>query len=556
MATATAPKASASPSSSPIFAGELDYRPSYLAAGIAALVVFVLYAITLSPSTAMWDTSEYIAAAYTLGLPHPPGNPLFVLIGRVFSLLPIAPNVAMRINVLAAVTSALSAGFWFLVTERVLVAWFAERWQRIAGGVLAAVIGATAFTVWNQSVVNEKVYTVSLLGLAAISWLTVRWSDEPDGPKADRTLILIGYLLGLGYSNHMMGFLAGPAATVAVLIRRPQTVLRWKLLLGIVGALFLGITVFAYQPIRAAHFPAINEGEPTACATEISASCTFSGKTVDRFMYNFNRGQYGKPDLSQRQAPFIELVPNGPAWYQSSLGGQVGMYWMYFKWQWLRDMNNENGPLQMLLAMFYLVLGLFGGWVHWKRDRRSFWYFGTFMLSLTVILIYYLNFKYGFSQLPQLGEGTVPREVRDRDYFFLVSFSAWGVWAALGFVFLWETLAAVLGSETVKLGREYVELARRLARGADGHARLRRGPAQLRGAVRHPRHRRRQRHLPALVRAGGGGHPQGRDDRDHGADEHGVVPAHHPPPSGPRVRRGEGTGDLPRPAVEEAERAG
>ena len=81
---------------------ELDLRPSYLAAGIASLLVFILYLVTLAPSTAMWDTSEYIAAAYVLGIPHPPGNPFFVLVGRVFALLPIGPSVAMRINILAA----------------------------------------------------------------------------------------------------------------------------------------------------------------------------------------------------------------------------------------------------------------------------------------------------------------------------------------------------------------------------------------------------------------------------------------------------------------------
>src|SRR3954462_4122088 len=139
---------------------ELDNRPSYLAAGIVSFAVLILYLVTLAPSTAMWDTSEYIAAAYTLGLPHPPGNPFFVLVGRVFSVLPIAPNVAMRINILAALCSAAAAGMWFLVTERVLVGWLAERWQRIVGGAVAAVLGATAFTVWAQSVVNEKVYTV------------------------------------------------------------------------------------------------------------------------------------------------------------------------------------------------------------------------------------------------------------------------------------------------------------------------------------------------------------------------------------------------------------
>src|SRR5437764_12503140 len=209
-----------------------DYSPSYRAAAIAAALVFVLYLVTLAPSTAMGDTSEYIAAAYTLGLPHPPGNPLFVIVGRVFSILPIAGSVAVRINVLAAICSAVSAGMWFLITERVLVSWFPQRWQRILGGVIAAILGATAFTVWNQSVVNEKVYTVSLVGIAVISWLMIRWSDDPDGRKADRILVMVAYLLGLGYANHMGGMLAAPAAAVAVVIRRPRTLIRWRLILA------------------------------------------------------------------------------------------------------------------------------------------------------------------------------------------------------------------------------------------------------------------------------------------------------------------------------------
>src|SRR4249920_2914330 len=72
---------------------ELDYRPSYVAALVVSIVALLLYLLTLAPSTAMWDTSEYIAAAYTLGIPHPPGNPLFVILGRVFAILPIASSV-------------------------------------------------------------------------------------------------------------------------------------------------------------------------------------------------------------------------------------------------------------------------------------------------------------------------------------------------------------------------------------------------------------------------------------------------------------------------------
>ncbi|HEY7234022.1 MAG TPA: DUF2723 domain-containing protein [Gemmatimonadaceae bacterium] len=425
---------------------DLDYRPSYLAGGIVTLLVLVLYLVTLAPSTAMWDTSEYIAAAYTLGLPHPPGNPLFVLIGRVFSIIPIfGPNVATRINVFAAICSAVSAGMWFLVTERVLVGWFPQRWQRIAGGTIAAIVGATAFTVWNQSVVNEKVYTVSLVGIAIISWLMIRWSDEPDGRRADRILVLVAYLLGLGYANHMGGMLAAPAAAVAVVVRRPRTLLRWKLLLACVGALVFGITPFAIQPIRAAFNPPLNEGEPTACRNGLKFSCTFSKGTYDAFMYNFNRGQYGKPELSDRQAPFT---------------AQVDMWWFYFKWQWFRDPQLKAQWLQGVFGGLFLVLGLFGGWVHYQRDRRSFWYFATYMLTVTLILIYYLNFKYGSSQSPELGD-SVPREVRDRDYFFLWSFSAWGVWAALGLMYIWENVAALFGTVETRYGKQTVFLPSR-----------------------------------------------------------------------------------------------
>jgi hypothetical protein len=425
---------------------DLDERPSYLAAGIVILAVMILYLVTLAPSTAMWDTSEYIAAAYTLGLPHPPGNPLFVLIGRVFSIIPLfGPNVATRINVLAALCSAVSAGMWFLITERVLVGWFPQRWQRITGGVLAAAIGATAFTVWNQSVVNEKVYTVSLVGIAIISWLMIRWSDDPDGRRADRILVLVAYILGLGYANHMGGMLAAPAAAVAVVVRRPRTLLRWRLLAACIGALIFGITPFAIQPIRAAWNPPLNEGEPTACRTGLHFSCTFSKGTYDAFMYNFNRGQYGKPDVTDRQAPFT---------------AQVDMWWFYFKWQWFRDPQLKNQVAQGVLGGLFLVLGLFGAWVHFQRDRRSFWYFATYMLTVTMILIYYLNFKYGSSQSPELGD-SVPREVRDRDYFFLWSFSAWGVWAALGLMYIWENLAALFGTVETRYARQTVVLPSR-----------------------------------------------------------------------------------------------
>ncbi|MEP6857969.1 MAG: DUF2723 domain-containing protein [Gemmatimonadales bacterium] len=404
------------------------YKPSYIPAAIAAGLVFVLYLLTLAPSVAMWDTGEYMAAAKVLGIPHPPGNPFFVLLAHAFGSLPIPVSYAARINILAALASACSAGFWFLITERIVARWILERWQRLVVAGLATLIGATAFTVWNQSVVNEKVYTISLLFFTIASWLMIQWIEDPDGPGADRLLILIAFLLGLGYSNHPAGFLPLPAAGVAVLMVRWRTLLRWKLVLTALAALVLGLTPFIYEPVRAAYFPAINEGAPTACNTKLEASCTFSKLTKDRLMSNINREQYGKK--LERGAPY---------------SAQVGMWWLYFKWQWLRDSHQSMQGLQFVVAFMFLAFGLLGGYVHWQRDRKTFWYFGPLMFTMTLALIYYLNFKYGWSQDPDLRD--VAHEVRDRDYFYIWSYSAWGVWAAIGLSFVWEQLAQVIGGE-------------------------------------------------------------------------------------------------------------
>lgn len=404
--------------------GTLASRRELLRGATAAVGVFVLYLATLAPTTATWDTSEYLAAAYTMGIPHPPGNPLFVLLGRFFALLPIAPTVAQRINILAALASAISAGIWFMILRRL------ARQLDLGEGlcsVLAAlgmILGACAFTVWHQSVVNEKVYTLALLGIALISWQMMRWLEAPDGPRADARLVMIAYLLMLGYSNHNAGLLPAPMVLFAVVMQRRMRWLRVRLLVRAAVVAALGFSPFATQPIRAAHNPMINEGEPTACRAGLKWSCTFSEGTWTAFSYNLQRLQYGKPSLAIRQAP---------------IKAQLEMYWLYFKWQWFRDPFARWPRTQHLMAVAILLAGLFGGWTHYRRHRESFWYFGSLTAALSVGLVYYLNFKLGASQSPIEG---VPFEVRDRDYFFIWSFSAWSVWAGLGLAAFGKALFA------------------------------------------------------------------------------------------------------------------
>src|SRR2546423_15651034 len=106
------------------------YQPSYIPAAIAAALVFILYLLTLAPAVAMWDTGEYMAAVKGLGIPHPPGNPFFVMLGHAFASLPIPVPYAEKINIMAAPASAISAGPWFLLTARIVARWGTERWQR------------------------------------------------------------------------------------------------------------------------------------------------------------------------------------------------------------------------------------------------------------------------------------------------------------------------------------------------------------------------------------------------------------------------------------------
>ncbi|MEP6691797.1 MAG: DUF2723 domain-containing protein, partial [Gemmatimonadaceae bacterium] len=408
--------------------------PPYAFGAAIGCVVLALYVLTLAPTTAMWDTSEYMAAAKVLGLPHPPGNPTFVLLAHVAGLVPLPLSYAVRINLLAALASACSAALWFLCAERLLREIIVHRPRRLVAASLASLLGATAFTVWNQSVVNEKVYTVSLFGLALTSWLVVRWLDVEESKRdrdasGDRLLVLTAYVSAIGYTVHPAGLLAGPAIAVAMVAHRPAILLRWRLfaVLGAVAA--LGLTPFAVEPIRSAHLPPINEGAPTACVTGApKVSCTMSAETGRLLMANIMRDQYGGHPVMERQAPYA---------------AQVATWWLYFRWQWMRDADGRAPFAQLGLAVTFLALGIAGIVALRRHARRSWSYFATLAGTLTFALIFYLNFKYGFSLSPDVSDLAL-HEVRERDYFFIWTFSLWGLFAAIGLAMLWRRTADAL----------------------------------------------------------------------------------------------------------------
>jgi hypothetical protein len=394
--------------------------PPYLAAAAVTIAVFIVYVLTISPTTAFWDTSEYIAAAKVLGIPHPPGNPLFTLLAHVWGLLPLAASYAERINLFAAATSAATAGLWFLVSERWLQPVVEVRWARLAAAAAGVAVGAFSWTVWNQSTVNEKVYTVSLLSVALVMWLVVHWADDEPGPHRDRWLVLIAYVLALTSTNHLMGVLAAPAVVIYALWTDWRAFTRPWVLVGIVIAIVIGISLnYIYLPMRAGQYPPINEGEPIG----------FFSKALSDVL---NRAQYGKPPVYQRQADFFSQIAN---------------YFQYFAWQFGRDW----GVTRVAASVVFGALGLWGLIALWVRDRRAGLAAAAMLGTLTLALVTYLNFKYGYSQHPEIPQDL--HEVRERDYFFIASFSYFGVLVAVGFGALLQAVVRLLRDRGTPQGR-------------------------------------------------------------------------------------------------------
>lgn len=412
--------------------------PPYGAGALAAGVILGLYAITLAPSTALWDASEYITTAYILGIPHPPGNPLFVALGRVWILL-LAPTglpVPVRVNLLAAVTSAGAAFFWFLVAHRLLLPVVRDRVAARVGAGAAVLLGATAFTVWNQSNVNEKVYTLSVLVIAVVSWLALRWRDRRDQAGGERLLLWAGYLLALGSTNHLMSVLPLPALGVFVLATDPSVLLRRGLWLRAVPLLGLALSFNLFLPVRAAQDPVINEGDPSCeplssrradiAATLLLDNHLWGGDDAacPRLSHALGREQYRKPPVTERMAPFSHQLFN---WYQ------------YFDWQWGRGLEASElpGGARTPLTVAFLLLGLAGLVLVARSDPLAGAYLGLLLLTLTVGLVYYLNFRYGYSLAPAEVDAA-GREVRERDYFFVAGFGLWGVLAGIGLAGVWS----------------------------------------------------------------------------------------------------------------------
>jgi tetratricopeptide (TPR) repeat protein len=188
-------------------------RVHYIVAGVAFLAAFVTYLCTMQPTIPFWDCGEFIASAAKLQVSHPPGAPLWMLVGHVAAWLVPVMDIAAKYNVLSALCGALSSMLLYLVAVKVIRIWRKEPIS-ISDAIIhfgGAFIAALSFT-WSDSVwfnSNEFiVFSPGLLFIAIMIWLAMIWHERADQPGNERYLMLIAFMIGLSMGVHQMSMLA------------------------------------------------------------------------------------------------------------------------------------------------------------------------------------------------------------------------------------------------------------------------------------------------------------------------------------------------------------
>lgn len=408
---------------------------------LVCAALLVVYFATLAPNVTLWDAGEFNAAIAAFGIPHPPGTPLYILLARDWVLLTGSVPQVVAVNALSAVATALACG----LLARLVVVWTHSAAAGVAGGICAGAM----YSVW-QNATETEIYALSLLLAVVLLVLAERAAHL----ERLRDRGLLAYAMGLAVPLQISALVAAPAAVLlagtprdrdrgpvprrlvalggatvlamgiglvspwlvgAGLVVLAVSVIRRRFVpgrmstaepLALAAAVALGASVTLFMLLRAAHDPAINQGNPS---------------TWSRLLGVIARRQYDVPGLWPRRAP---------TWLQ------VANLLQYSDWQVAMGLDPAVGAswLRTPFSVVFAMLALIGARWHWRRDRRSARVLAFLLLSGTLGVVAVLNLHAG----PSIGYGVLPqgalREARERDYFFALAFAVAALWAGVGAV--------------------------------------------------------------------------------------------------------------------------
>jgi tetratricopeptide (TPR) repeat protein len=224
---------------------------------ILFVVALAMYMVTLAPTILWNDSGELISAAATLGIAHPTGYPLFVLVGKFFSLLPIG-TVAYRLNIMSAFFSALSVLMVFFIVSRLT--------RKIFVAVVSSLALAFSYTFWDQATFAE-VYPLHVFLFSAIILLLLEWDEK----QKNTQIYSVAFLSGLSLCNHLLSLLLLPPIIYFVLIKEHQkwldiklrkSIINFKVVLILALLFLLGLSLYVYLPLRSLQHPPVDWGKP------------------------------------------------------------------------------------------------------------------------------------------------------------------------------------------------------------------------------------------------------------------------------------------------------
>ena len=243
-------------------------RPNRILAGLMFLVSFFVYFSTMAPSVSYWDCGEFIAVAYRLGVPHPPGSPLFLLLGRIISMFPFSPDIAFRVNILSPLVSAFAVMFLYLIIVQAITHWkgkiveTADALIVFGSGVIGSLVFAFTDSHWFNAV-EAEVYAMSTFFTAIVVWLILKWSEKADEDGHERYILIIAYMIGLATGLHLLNLLTLPFVALIIYFRKYN--FEWKT---------FGITVFITGLVFFIIHNGIIKGLPKIAASAIGVGGT------------------------------------------------------------------------------------------------------------------------------------------------------------------------------------------------------------------------------------------------------------------------------------------
>ena len=199
---------------------------------VAFAVAFLTYALTVEPTVGFWDTGEYILTSSKLEVGHPPGAPLFQMLGAFFSIFASQPSqIGYVLNMMSAAASAFTILFMFwsivLLLQKIIGQAKEFNTNKGAGILGAAFVGSLSFAFTDSfwfNAVETEVYAMATLIMAVMFYLGLRWEKEMHSPKGNRWLILISFIVGLSFGVHFMGLLTIPAIGLLYFFKNYKTI--------------------------------------------------------------------------------------------------------------------------------------------------------------------------------------------------------------------------------------------------------------------------------------------------------------------------------------------